>query len=186
MNKQICYKDEIKPSAFELITAIISSALFLLMAYLCLYSLGYNKEIYKSTFLFFVCFVAFLLFAVFPIFWIKSVRKYKIKMAIRNFALKNGEKCKGRVIKTDIRASTRSGYRGKEVIVYHYNAVIEYVNKKGEKVQFTTPELTGNPEFATTKDVTVYYLENKSEYATDFGYEKRAYVPQEKNWSNFS
>jgi len=45
-----------------------------------------------------------------------------------------------------------------------------------------TPQITGNPEISTTKEVTVYDPHNKTEYATDFGCGKATYVPTEKNW----
>jgi len=118
MQKQICYKDEVKPSGWIFIWAIFGSAFTLAIIYLCFYYFDTSNNIYKEVYVIVAYIVMFFTFATMPIIWFKSIKIYKKAMAVRNNAIQNGEKFKGHIIKTEITTHTRSGYRGAEIVVY--------------------------------------------------------------------
>ncbi|PKM62300.1 MAG: hypothetical protein CVU97_06010 [Firmicutes bacterium HGW-Firmicutes-21] len=110
----------------------------------------------------------------------EQYKNYKIWKEELKFYKLNGIKYIGKIIRTEI--SVNNGEQVNSYnYPYQYYAVIEYENNKGEKVTFTTPELDGNPEYLTTKEVTVYSFDSVN-YATDFGYINK---PKEGFWDNY-
>ena len=131
----------------------------------------------------------FIIFLFSLVVWLLKLKKYKKAKTEKLNLIKNGKKYKGKIIKTLIttKSINKRGYKryNKEVIEYEYYAEVEFTDDNGEKVTFISKRLNDNPEFASTKEVTVYTYENTF-YATDFGYMKKTYVPPQKNWVNFS
>ena len=131
MPKQMCYKDEVKPTIFGLILELIFTKL--------------DTAAYRE--------------------WTTKLEAYKCAKTNKKSALQFETKYNGRVVKTEMTA--HDNYNSKTI--FEYYAVIEYKNEKNIVVKFTTPQLNGNPEYLSTKEVTVYNYGSVN-YATDFGY----------------
>lgn len=173
MQQQLQYKDEEKPSVFILILLSFIGLLCLVAMYF--YFFSFDTETFFKTVLLLSVFIAI------PFAWYKEYQKYKRANASKDAMFKEGKQYKGKIIRTEISAHTVRKRRmhsgiGEEVTVYEYYAVVEYINDKGETIQFTTPELNGNPEYLSTKEVIVYNMGSVN-YATGFGFYRK---PKEK------
>lgn len=169
--KQLSYKEKAKPPIFQ----VLWSVLFITGLTLSII-MTIENFILKNIL------ITILIIVIYITGFIKSYKKQKSYSSNQKVYLKYGTKYKGKIIKTEITAHTefrrRVPFMGQreDITVYEYYAVIEYTNEKGEKITFTTPELNGNPEYLTTKEVTVYNFDNVH-YATDFGFINK---PKEK------
>lgn len=183
MKKQLGYYDEKKPSVFML---VFLPVLFILSLYLIIAGI---INIFSANLYFGIALFLYSTSAM-PA-WFKKQKRYKKAKNYRDEVLKHGKKYKGRIINAELttrNSTNRSFFKGRfmeDKIEYEHYALVEFLNEDGEKISFQTLRLNFNPEFITTKDVTVYSY-NNHHYAMDFGEEKSIYVPPRKNWENFS
>jgi len=178
MRKQLCYKDEARPSLLRLIPATVEFvlALFCVIYYISIQGAdevsadpdGIRKLRIRLI-------IAIILLLVLILKNLLILRKRFMK---RNAVLKEraafksaGEKHKGHIVDTEMTDSKEFKkvlFLSFPVKVRNYYAVTEY-EAGGEKATFKTPALNANPKYLSTKELNVYTLGGE-QYASDFGY----------------
>jgi hypothetical protein len=178
--KKIEYKDKVKPSVFPMIFFSIAVIFTIAAIIFSIWDVTESEKLLNTNIIYFVCYIILLI--VFSFEWAKRKKKYRMAVAENNAYIKYGKKYKGRIINTEISTHTNFSRYRKDVTVYEYYAVVEFTDDNGEEITFKTPQLTGNPEYLDTKEVTVYSF-NDIHYATDFGQiEKRKMQIEDRFW----
>lgn len=182
MSRQLGYKQEVKPSAVLLILKIVLLVIYLI--------LGFLFFLNDKTFNYFMNAFSVIILTAIPFFFYRQyktdrgtaaspsvyqrkIKEYEDAIRARNLILSEGKRYNGHVIGTETKEHIEErhyfGARKKvEVIVKDFCAVVEYTDEQGVKVQFTTPELTGNPKYLLNNEVTVFVMQSVH-YATNFG-----------------